>query len=215
MRMATRIIIADDHGIIREGLTALLQRMPQFEVVAVAANGRDAVALARCHAPHVVVLDVSMPDMNGIEATRVLAREMPGVRVLALSMHEDPMYVSHMMEAGARGYLLKECICEEITQAITIIMQGQLYFSAKLTGKVLDALSGQGATSKTNVVLTSRERQTLQLLSEGNSSKVIAVKMGVSEKTVGTYRKNLMDKLGVRSVAELTKIAVRERLTSV
>ena len=213
--MKTSVLIADDHGIIREGVAALLQRLPQFSVVGLAANGRDALALARSHAPDIAVLDVSMPDMNGIETTRMLAVESPSTRVLALSMHEDRQYVSHMMAAGARGYLLKECVCEELVGAIATVLAGKLYFSAKLSSKLRDMLVCEGDPLQPSVHLTSRESQTLQLLAEGNTTKAIAAKLNVSTRSVDTYRRSLMDKYNVSSVAELTKVALREGVTSV
>jgi len=210
----TTVLIADDHGLMREGLAALLQRSPQFRVVGMAANGREAVALACETMPDVAILDVSMPDLNGIEAARAIVHACATTRVLALSMHEDRQFVSRMIEAGARGYLLKECICDELVRAIEAVMGGQLYFSAKFTGALLDAISGVAMPARNELPLTSRERETLQLVAEGSSSKIIARKLGISLKTVETYRKRIMDKLGVHSVAELTKIAVRQGLTS-
>lgn len=213
--MNIRVLIADDHGLMREGLASLLRSTPQFSVVGVAANGREAVAIAGTVLPDIAILDVSMPDMNGIEATSHIIAVSPATRVLAVSMHDDRQFVSRMIEAGARGYLLKDCVCDELLRALETVMGDRLYFSAKLTGAVLDSMSGRRPAETEKPFLSARERETLQLIAEGHTSKEIAQKLAVGVKTVESFRKRLMDKLGVRSIAELTKTAVREGLTSV
>lgn len=214
--MSTRILLADDHRIVREGLRSLVAGLPGVEVIAEAEDGRTAVELARKLAPQVVVMDIGMPDLNGIEATRRLAAEAPHVRVIALSMHSDNRYVSEMLKAGARGYLLKDAAFEELALALRTVMAGQVYLSPAISRTVVSdyvrhLTAGEPALA---AALTTREREILQLVAEGASTKEIAARLSISLKTVDTHRQHIMDKLGVRSVAELTKYAVREGLTS-
>lgn len=211
--MAIRIIIADDHGIIRDGLAALLREHSEFCVVGTATNGREAVRLASTLKPDIAILDVSMPDMNGIESAHGIKAASSTTRVLALSMHAERQFVSLMLEAGARGYLLKDCVCDELVEAIHSVMQNQLYFSSKLSSAVVDTVvhpSPRGAHA-----LSARERQTLQLIAEGWRTKQIALELGVSQKTIEKFRQRLMEKIGVTSIAELTKYALREGVTSI
>ncbi len=209
--MSIRILLADDHCVVREGFHAILAREADFKVVATAVHGMDAVQKAREHSPDVVVIDVSMPEMNGIEATREILAASPATRILALSMHDDRQFVTRMIEAGAHGYLLKECACEELVRAIHAVAHGRAYFSARLTESVLC----HSVSQRNQNELSPRERQTLQLVAEGHSSKAIAAKLKVSQKTVETDRQRIMEKLNVHSVAELTKHAIREGITVV
>ncbi len=211
-----KVIIADDHKIIRDGLKSLISQHSDLQVVAEAGDGRHAVELVRKLRPDVVIMDVNMPELNGIDATRQIVAEFPDTRVIALSMHSDRRFVNAMLKAGASGYLLKDCAFEEIIRAIKTVLNGQMYLSATITSQVVDDL----ITKKTDdgesmlVVLSDREREALQLLAEGNSTKEIASAMNVSVKTIESHRKNIMDKLDLRSVAALTKFAIREGLTS-
>lgn len=211
-----KILLADDHQIIREGLAALLHKEPDMQVVAQADTGRTAVQLARKHAPDVVVMDVSMPDLNGIEAAKQIRAEMPAVKIIALSMHSDRRFVAQMLKAGASGYLLKDSAFEELTQAIRAILNRRVYLSPKITGIVVDDYVQHLSVSDiTNPpALTTREREVVQLMAEGRSTKQIADRLNISVKTVETHRRQLMEKLKLHSVAELTKFAVREGLTS-
>ncbi len=214
--MNIRIIIADDHQIVRQGLSTLLAKEPDMEVVAEAENGRKAVQLTKEMSPHVVIMDVNMPDLNGIEATRQILHANPGVRVIALSMHTDRRFVVNMLKAGASGYLLKDCAFEELAQAIRLVMANKTYLSPGVSDIVIkDYVQGLSAPgSSAFSVLTAREREVLQLMAEGKSTSQIAEHLHISVKTVETHRQQVMHKLGIHSIAELTKYAIREGLTS-
>lgn len=215
--MKTRIILADDHKVMRAGLRNLISQEPDLEVVAEAGTGREAVELCHEYEPDLVLMDIAMPDLNGIEACRQVRAELPRVRVLALSMHADKQYAAGMLGAGASGYLLKDCAYDELVEAIRTVASGRTYLSPEITGVVLrdyvDRLSGAEANSAFSV-LTDREREVLQLVAEGHTTKQIAEKLYVSVKTVESHRQNIMDKLEIRTIAELTKYAIREGLTS-
>jgi len=214
--MSIRILLADDHKITRQGLRSLLEKQDDMEVVAEAEEGRTAVRLAREFSPHIVIMDVSMPDLNGVEATRQIVERTPDVRVIALSMHSDSLFVTEMLKSGASGYLLKDCAFEELTLAIRAVVDGKTYLSPSISGVVVDDYLHR--LSKTAYagpdVLTNREREVLQLLAEGNSTKKIALKLHISVKTVETHRRQIMEKLDIDSVAELTKYAIRKGFTS-
>jgi DNA-binding NarL/FixJ family response regulator len=211
-----KIIIADDHKIIRDGLKSLISQYSDLTVVAEAGDGRHAVELVRELHPDVVIMDVNMPELNGIDATRQIVTESPDTHVIALSMHSDRRFVNAMLKAGAYGYLLKDCAFEEIIRAIKTVLNGQMYLSATITSQVVDDLitKKSGENESTLSMLSDREREVLQLLAEGNSTKEIASTMNISVKTIESHRKNIMDKIDLRSVAELTKFAIREGLTS-
>jgi DNA-binding NarL/FixJ family response regulator len=214
--MKIRILLADDHRLMSEGLRSLLGKEPDMAVVGEAYDGRTAVRLAEELAPHVVVLDVTMPDLNGMEAARQILKRMPATKVLALSMHCDHRYVSQMLLAGASGYLVKDCALEELAQAIRVVHGGQRYLSPKVTSAVVDEYVRRlgGDRPKAMSVLTNREREVLQLLAEGRTTKQIARRLHVSPKTVETHRRQVMQKLDLHSVAQLTKFAVKEGITS-
>ncbi len=214
--MKIRILLADDHRLMSTGLRSLLGKEPDMAVVGEAYDGRMAVRLAEELAPHVVVLDVTMPDLNGIEAARQILKRTPATKVLALSMHCDHRYVSEMLLAGASGYLVKDCALEELAQAIRVVHDGQRYLSPKVTSAVVDEYVRRlgGDRPRAMSVLTNREREVLQLLAEGRTTKQIARRLHVSPKTIETHRRQLMQKLDLHSVAELTKFAVKEGITS-
>lgn len=211
-----KILLVDDHKITRDGLRTLVEKEPDMEVVGEAENGRKALEwTAKLH-PDVVIMDVTMSDMNGIEATRQVHKEHPESKVIALSMHSDVRYVLGMLDAGASGYLLKDCAFEELARAIRSVSVGQTYLSPGVTDIVVkDRLHRlHHAEDSAFHVLTEREREVLQLLAEGKSARAIAEILHVSVKTIETHRRQIMGKLNLFSVAELTKYAIREGITS-
>lgn len=214
--MKIRIVVADDHKIMREGLKALIDKQPDMEVAAEAQDGLTATKLARKLLPHVIIMDIGMPEMNGIDATREIVSENKDIKVVALSMHSDRRFVLEMLKAGASGYLLKDSAFEELVTAVHTVMTGQSYLSPRITDIVvkeyLHNLSRTDSTAFT--ILTQREREVLQHLAEGKTTKQIASTLNLSVKTVETHRQQIMEKLQIRSVAELTKYAIREGITS-
>jgi len=212
--MTIRIIIADDHKIVRDGLRTLIEQEKGLEVVAEAENGRKAIKLAQKLAPNVIIMDVSMPDMNGIEATQRIKADLPSVKVIALSMHSDRRFVLGMLEAGASGYLLKDCAFGELVNAIRQVTTGNTYLSPRIADIVVSGYLNKipDSSMKAHNILTSREREILQLLAEGSAAKEIASHLNLSIKTVETHRRNIMEKLNMHNIAELTKYAVREGL---
>ncbi|NLF39763.1 response regulator transcription factor [bacterium] len=215
--MAVKLLIADDHTIIREGLRSLIEREPDFMLVAEAKSGHEAVLLAQQHEPDVVIIDIGMPDLNGIDAASQIRARAPKARVIALSMHSDKLFVSRMLEAGAAGYLLKECAFEELVHAVRSVIADKVYLSPAIAGAVVKDYLAQLASKDPSGLqhLTQRERETLQLYAEGRTTKQIAELLGVSSKTVETYRQQTMAKLDLRSIAALTKYAIRVGLTSI
>jgi two-component system, NarL family, response regulator NreC len=211
-----RVLLADDHTIVRDGLKTLIEKEAGMEVIAEAENGHKAVQLAQELQPDVVIMDVTMPDMNGIEATREIMEQTPGVRVIGLSMHSDRRYVWGMLEAGVCGYLLKDCAFEELATAIRNVAGGNTYFSPSIELVVQVYLDKTpGLSHGSGSILTPRQREILRLLAEGVAAREIAPHFNVSIKTIETHRRNMMGKLNVRSIAELTKYAVREGLVSI
>jgi len=213
--MSTSVLLADDHQIVRNGLRQLLENEEGIEIVSEADNGRDAVRIAMELRPDIVIMDVAMADMNGIEATRRIIAENPETKVLALSMHKEKRLIFEMFDAGAKGYLLKECAFEEVMRAIRVVQQGELYLSPKITGAVLEDYLERmrGGSAADRPSLTPREREVLQLLAEGKNAKEIAFLLDVSISTVETFRHLIMKKLKLNTVAELTRYAIREGLT--
>ncbi|HTZ19184.1 MAG TPA: response regulator transcription factor [Dissulfurispiraceae bacterium] len=213
-----RILLADDHRIMREGLRELLNKQADFEVVAEAGDGRKAVSLSQEFRPDVVIMDVSMPALNGIDAARRIISDNPAVKVIALSMFADKTFVSEMFKAGSVGYILKDCACDELVFAIRAVLKGQLYLSPGITTFVLKDFLQKSFKSKASSSvfsnLSNREREVLQLFAEGKTTKEIASLLNVSPKTVETQRQNIFNKLNIHNIAELTKYAIREGLTS-
>jgi DNA-binding NarL/FixJ family response regulator len=210
-----RVLLADDHRLFRDGLRTLLEQEADLEVVGVAADGQSVLSLVGTCRPNVVLMDVSMPGLNGLEATRHLRADHPDVAVLMLSMHVDHRFVVEALRAGALGYVPKDCEISELSAAIRTVCRRQLHLSPSLAGRIVQdylALMDNRPDSAFSV-LSAREREVLQMLAEGCSSKDIAGTLRVSIKTVETHRKNIMDKLNIHSVAELTKYAIREGLT--
>jgi len=210
-----KVLLADDHSLMREGLRSLFDGCDDMAVIATAANGRTAVALALKHKPEVIIMDVSMPDLNGIEATTQILRKLPGAKIIALSIHRDPRFVAGMYKAGAMGYVLKDNVFKELLRAVKMVVAGQRYICPDLTDVVVASLANpDGSTATPLGTLTPRERQTLQLLAEGNTMKRISQHLGVSVKTIETYRQSIGHKLGVHSLVQLIKLAVREGIVS-
>jgi DNA-binding NarL/FixJ family response regulator len=214
--MTIRVLLADDHKIVRDGLRTLLEKHADIAVLGEAEDGREALQLARKLAPDVVVMDIAMPDLNGIEATRQILSENPGMKIVALSMHSDKRFVSEMLKAGASAYLLKDCAFEELIAAIRTIMKGKVYLSPGIAGVVIEDYIRSDRKVEPSVfsLLSDREREVLQLMAEGKSTREVAAHLHVSIKTVETHRTNIMTKLDIHSVAELTKYAIREGLTT-
>ena len=212
--MGTSIILADDHKIIREGLRVLLESEPDFRVVGEAANGRKAIELVDKLHPDIVIMDVTMPDMNGIEATRIITKQTPATKVLGLSIHSDRQFVIAMLKVGARGYLIKRCAFDELITAIQTVLDKQIYLSPKITDVVVKELNTKSGIFPEDSALTTRERQVLQLLSEGKSVKQIAPQLHISISTVETHRRKIMAKLDLHNLPELTKYAIRHGITT-
>jgi len=210
-----RVLLADDHAIFREGLLLLLRQDAHIEVVGVASNGREAVQMAGTTKPDLIILDVTMPDLNGMEATRRIRAGDPQARILALSMHSEMLQVGRMLEAGARGYVLKDRGGCELKEAITRVAAGEIYLDPTIAQEILrDYVSKlDGGGEKPASLLTSRQSEVLQMIAEGRTTKEIASLLDVSVKTVETYRRQIMTRLDIHSVAGLTKYAVREGLT--
>jgi DNA-binding NarL/FixJ family response regulator len=213
--MSIKIILADDHKLMREGLKSLLNQQADISVVGQADNGREAVQLTERMGPDVVVMDVSMPDLNGIDATRQILSRAPRTRVIALSMHSDRQFVVEMLRAGAAGYMVKDSAFEELASAIRTVARGQTYLAARIGKLSMEDLKTDFHEQPLVAPrLTDREREVLQLIAEGKGTKEIAAELFLSAKTVETHRQHLMDKLDMYSVAELTKYAIREGLTT-
>jgi two-component system response regulator NreC len=214
--MSIRIILADDHTIVRHGLNKLIQQQEDMEVIAQAADGHSAVELTRELSPDMVIMDIGMPDLNGIDATRQIIREFPQVKVIGLSMHSGKKFVIEMLKAGASGYLLKDCALEELTTAIKTVAAGKIYLSPSITDVVVEnyVRHSQKKESSAFSLLSQREREVLQLMAEGKTTKQIGQHLHISPKTVEGHRLRLMAKLNMDSVAKLTKYAIQEGLTS-
>lgn len=214
--MTIKVIIADDHRIIREGISNKLNKMKNLEIVGEAKNGRVALRLAIKLQPDVVIMDISMPELNGIEATRQIRAEVPGAKIIALSMYADKRYILGMIKSGASGYLIKDCSLKEVAEAISVVHRGDTYLSPSIANTVRETLLNEiEARSVTQAdELTDREREILQQIAEGIKTREIAQNLHLSVKTVETHRSSLMQKLNLHSIAKLTKFAIREGITS-
>jgi DNA-binding NarL/FixJ family response regulator len=213
--MSTKIILVDDHRLIREGFRALLEKELGMEVIGEAGDGATAIQIVREQLPDIVIMDVAMPGFDGISATRWITNEFPSIKVIALSMYSTTLFVTDMFEAGASGYLLKECASVELEHAINAVLANEIYLSPKVTGIVLDGHMKRPSEPRSpGAVLTEKECKVLQFLANGRSTKEIALTLKKSVQTIDTYRRQIMNKLNIHSVAELTKYAVRKGLTT-
>lgn len=215
-RTRISVVLADDHRILREGLAALMSREPDLDLVATAEDGPSMLRQVRTHMPHVLVTDLSMPGLNGIDAVQRLRAELPQVQVLCLSVHDEDRLVLAMIEAGASGYVLKDGSFDELALALRQVMLGRIYISPALSGVMVREMRRRktGPAMVESPTLTARERQLVQLFSEGYTTNEIAEQLHVSPKTVATHRENVLHKLQLRGVAELTRYALREGLSS-
>ncbi len=213
-----RILLADDHDVVRRGLSALLANRPDWQVVGEAQNGREAVALAVKLKPNVAVLDLSMPELNGLEATRQIRKEVPETEVLVFSMYESEQFVRDLLAAGARGYVLKSDVTTQLLTAVETVARHKPFFTSEVAERVLEGFlklgelsAGEGSASG---ILTPREREIVQLLAEARSNKEVSTILGISVKTVETHRASIMRKLGISSIVDLVHYAIRNNLVS-
>jgi len=214
-----RILIADDHEVVRRGLSALLRNQPEWEICGEAGDGREAVDKVLTLKPDVVILDIGMPNLNGLEATRQILKANPEVKILILTLHDSDQVVQEVLNAGARGFLLKTDAARELVAAVDALRRGKIYFTPKVAAMVLDGfLERENASVPTPPArhrLTPREREIVQLLAEGKSSKEVAVALGLSVKTAETHRSNIMRKLDLHSVSDLVLYAIRNNIVHV
>ena len=210
-----KIMIVDDHQIIRDGLRSLLEKLPDIEIVAEAGDGITAVQKAREISPDLVLMDISMPNLNGIEASLKITSENPGIKVSALTMHSEKWYLDKMIKAGACGYITKSCDYKELIQALTSCQENGFYLGRGIAGLVIKDYMAQLKNNNSEQLLTVRERQILQLIAEGKTTAEAASLLKISKKTVEAHRSQIMNKLGLYNLADLVKYAVREGLISI
>ncbi len=215
--METRVIIADDHAIIREGLKSLLEKRG-ITVSAIAKNGREAIELAVLHQPDLVIMDISMPDLNGVEATAAIRRQAPHIKIIGLSMHSGKNMIDKMFSSGASGYILKESAFEELHDAIQAVLKGNFYLTPSIARMYVDseenAFQTLGDISKSKDI-SKKEREVLQLVAEGLKTRDIAVRLNLSTKTVESHRRNMMKKLSIFTIAGLTRFAIQEGIIAI
>jgi DNA-binding NarL/FixJ family response regulator len=214
--MSIRIVLADDHKVLRHGLSAALKNEADMEIVGQAENGHEAIRLTQELRPDVIIMDIAMPELNGIEATRQIIKDHPKIKIIALSMHSNKKFIHEMIKAGAKGYLLKDCEYAELISAIRTVIDNKTYLSPSITGVIIEDYMLQSDGDKSNAfeVLSDREREVLQLIAEGKTTKQAARVLHISPKTVEGHRTRIMHKLDIDNVAGLTKYAIKEGLTS-
>ena len=214
--MGIKIILAEDHNLIREGIYSMFEKKHEYDIIAMAKNGREAVRLVRLRQPDIVIMDISMPELNGIEATRIIRSEFPSVNIVALSAHCDKSNIMQMLKAGARAYLLKDSLFEELEQAIQKVYSGEVFLGHLVSEIVINDYIAIVGNEETGCLseLTSREREVLQLIAEGNKTSRIAAELNVSVKTIETHKQRIMKKLNIFSISNLTRVAILEGLTS-
>jgi len=213
-----RILLADDHEVVRRGLSSLLSTRPDWQVCGEARNGREAVALAVKLKPNLAILDLSMPDLNGLEATRQIRKEVPETEILVFSMYENERFVRDLLAAGARGYVLKSDVSSQLLNAVDAVSRHKPFFTSEVAERVLEGFLRLGELSDEDGsaagILTPREREIVQLLAEARSNKEVAAALGISVKTVETHRASIMRKLGITSIVDLVHYAIRNGLVS-
>jgi len=213
--MAIQILITDDHQLFREGIVNLLAASPQIKVVGQAGNGQEAIEMARTLKPDVVIMDLSLPVVNGVDATRILHQELPDTRILVLSMHADKHFIKEALEAGASGYLFKNCTYSQLIEAINTVYQGKKYLSAKITEVLIDDyLNKDEEVTGIQQELTERESEILKLIAEGVSARDISAQLFISVKTVGTHKQHLLEKLKLKSTVDIIKYAIKKGIIS-
>ena len=214
--MSTRLLLVDDHKIMRHGIRSLLEKQAGMKVLEETNNGRSAIEFARTLSPDVIIMDIAMHDLNGIEATRQIIAELPEVKVIMLSMHSDRQMVADALQAGASGYLLKDCEFDELVRAIETVVSNRTYLSPEIADILVENFVRKSPSEESSAssVLTSREREVLQLLAEGKTTREIANVLCLSTKTVETHRRQMMEKLNIYNVAHLVKYAISQGLTS-
>jgi len=213
--MSITIILADDHGMVREGLRLLLGRHPEMKIIGEASDGQSAISLVRELSPNVIILDISMPGMSGIDVARRLRSEKSNVKIVVLSTYAERAYAYEMLRAGVSAYVIKEAAFEELVRAINLVMCGETYVSSRIMVDMIDDLSREPSRSDSGdgSELSVRETEVLQLMANGLSTKEISAQLNISIKTVETYRRKIMERLGIGTIAELTKYAIRKGLT--
>lgn len=214
--MSVKILIADDERLFRDGLRALIQQEDDMDVVAEAESGRKAIALAREVKPDLIVMDINMPDLNGIDATKVISAELPDIKLIALSIHATQKFVSNMIKAGASGYIVKHCAFKELAKAIREVSSGKPYLCTEILGTVMDSFVSNSSSGPPTVFskISTREREVLQLVAEGMQSEEIASHLCISVKTVSSHRRQIMKKLNLKSQTEMVRYAISEGLIS-
>ncbi|MDX2469409.1 MAG: response regulator transcription factor [SAR324 cluster bacterium] len=212
--MTIKLLLADDHDMIRQSMTRMTGKMADVEIIGEASNGQEAIDMAREKSPDVIFMDIMMPGMNGIEATREILKDQPDIKVIALTSHTQAEMIQDMFQAGALGFLGKNCRSSELTQAVTSVMANRYYVAGALTGEVIEnfIIVNKPKITAVSDDLTQREREVLRLIAEGFSSKEIANKLSISAKTIGAHRENLMKKLNLHNVASLTRYAIQRGL---
>lgn len=211
--MAVKIVVVDDHKIVRDGLCSLVEGLSGYSIVGWADNGGQAIKVARREKPDIIIMDLSMPEMNGIDATNLILEELPSCKVIVLSMHSDKRFIIGALQAGASGFLLKECAFNELSHALDAVRNSQTYLSPKIAGTVVHDYRQRLLSENMEKTLTTKERQVLQMIAEGHSTKQIADKLFVSVKAIEGRRRRLMEKLKITTIAGLIKYAIREGLT--
>jgi len=212
--MCIKIILADDHAVLRHGLSRSFEQEEDIKIIGHAKDGLSTIDMVRELSPDIVVMDIGMPDLNGIEATRIIKKDYPDVKVVALSMHSSDKYIREMFRAGASAYLLKNCPFEELLEAVRTVAGGKSYISPSIGDMVIKEYASKTEGEKSVFsILTQREREVLQLLAEGKTTKQIGLSLHISPKTVEAHRLKMMDKLGIDNIAQLTKYAIQEGLT--